>query len=267
MELEKIDFSLRDMIEQVKQILNYKAEEKGLELITDIDFTIPDVLIGDPTRINQVLINLTGNAIKFTEKGSVTISVSSRQLAVDNSETSNAKFQTLNFSIIDTGIGIPKDKLQTVFESFSQANASDTRIHGGTGLGLSISKQLVELMGGKIFIESEEGAGTVFSFEINLPIGSMERMQEQKSSEQIDGSILNGLKVLVVDDNEYNRVVVHDTLKLMADVEIFQATNGQEAIDAVCQYEFDIILMDVQMPLMNGCISGRKCMLLKMQFP
>ncbi|MBK7036123.1 MAG: response regulator [Bacteroidetes bacterium] len=252
MELEKIDFSLRDMIEQVKQILNYKAEEKGLELITDIDFTIPDVLIGDPTRINQVLINLTGNAIKFTEKGSVTISVSSRQLAVDNSETSNAKFQTLNFSIIDTGIGIPKDKLQTVFESFSQANASDTRIHGGTGLGLSISKQLVELMGGKIFIESEEGAGTIFSFEINLPVGSMERMQEQKSSEQIDGSILNGLKVLIVDDNEYNRVVVHDTLKLMADVEIFQATNGQEAIDAVCQYEFDIILMDVQMPLMNG---------------
>ena len=245
MELEQIDFSVRDMVEQVKQTLYYKAEEKGLELITNIDSYIPDVLIGDPTRLNQVLLNLAGNAIKFTEKGSVEIKVQSAKNKIQGDST-------WNFSIIDTGIGISKDKLQTVFESFSQANASDTRIYGGTGLGLSISKQLVELMGGKIDIESEEGAGTVFSFEINLPIGSMERMEEQRSSEQIDGSILNGLKILVVDDNEYNRVVVQDTLKLMAEVEIFQAVNGREAIIQAEENNFDVILMDVQMPIMDG---------------
>ncbi|MEP7263225.1 MAG: ATP-binding protein [Bacteroidota bacterium] len=241
MELEQIDFSIRDVADQVKQTLHHKAEEKGLELIIDCDSKIPDVSIGDPTRLNQVLMNLTGNAIKFTEKGSVSIEI--KMSAIEN---------TILFSIIDTGIGIPKDKLQSVFESFSQANASDTRKFGGTGLGLSISKQLVELMGGTISIESEEGAGTVFSFEINLPAGSIERMKQQKTTEQIDGSILNGLRILIVDDNEYNRIVVHDILKLMASVEIFLATNGKEAIEQAEKNNFDVILMDVQMPLMNG---------------
>ncbi len=207
----------------------------------NIDTHIPDTLIGDPTRLCQVLMNLAGNAIKFTEKGSVTIEI--KKAAIENN---------ILFSIIDTGIGITKDKLQTVFESFSQANASDTRRFGGTGLGLTISKQLVELMGGNIFIESEEGAGTAFSFDINLPVGSSERMQQQRSPEQIDGNILNGLKILVVDDNEYNRIVVNDTLKLKAQVEVFHATNGKEAIEQAGENHFDVILMDVQMPLMNG---------------
>ncbi|MFZ1799942.1 MAG: ATP-binding protein [Chitinophagaceae bacterium] len=241
MELEKIDFSLRDMAEQVKQTLNFKAAEKGLELFIDIDSKISEVLIGDPTRLNQILMNLTGNAIKFTEKGSVHIKI--EKSVVENN---------LLFSVIDTGIGIPPDKLQSVFENFSQANTSDTRKYGGTGLGLSISKQLVELMGGNISIKSVEGAGTIFSFEINLPAGSKERMENQKLSQQIDGSTLNGLKILVVDDNEYNRIVVNDTLKLMAEVEIFQAINGKEAIAAVEQNNFDVILMDIQMPVMNG---------------
>ncbi len=107
-------------------------------------------------------------------------------------------------------------------------------------------------MGGNIFIESEEGAGTAFSFDINLPVGSSERMQQQRSPEQIDGNILNGLKILVVDDNEYNRIVVNDTLKLKAQVEVFHATNGKEAIEQAGENHFDVILMDVQMPLMNG---------------
>ncbi len=269
MELEKIDFSLRDLVEQVKQTLRFKANEKGLELFTDIDSNIPDVLIGDPTRLNQVLINLTGNSIKFTEKGSVNITIKKPenenivhskllQLQVGGGETNHSPIKkpglenNLVFSIIDTGIGIPPDKLQDVFENFSQANTSDTRNYGGTGLGLSISKQLVELMGGKIAIESVEGAGTTFSFEINLPPGSNERLDEQKGLQQIDGSILNGLKILIVDDNEYNRIVVHDTLKLIAEVDIVEAANGKEAIEAAAQHNFDAILMDVQMPLMNG---------------
>ncbi len=249
MEMEQIDFSIRDTVEQVKQLLQHKADEKGLELIVDIDKNIPEVVIGDPTRLNQVLMNLAGNAIKFTEKGSVTI-----QVKADTIETNNSP---LTFHIIDTGIGIPENKLQAVFESFSQAHSSDTRKFGGTGLGLTISKQLVELMGGKIAIESEEGAGTIFSFTINYPIGSVERLNEQQSADFIDGTILNGLRILIVDDNEYNRIVVHDTLQSKAEVELAIATNGQEALYIMQEQDFDVILMDVQMPVMDGYAATR----------
>ncbi len=247
MDLESIDFSLSDLLGQVKQTMQHKAEEKGLQLVVGIDSAMPDVCVGDPVRLNQVLINLTGNAIKFTEKGSVTIRVEKGV-----SDTS------LKFSIIDTGIGIPQDKLQTVFESFTQANASDTRRFGGTGLGLSISKQLVELMDGKISIESQEGLGTAFSFEIHCPEGSAERLNEQKSMEQVDGSILDGLKILVADDNEYNRIVTGDTLRSKAKVEIIEAINGLEVVDLLSQQDFDVILMDVQMPLMDGYEATRQ---------
>jgi len=254
-ELEQIDFSLYDVINQVKQTLNHKAEEKGLFLITEIDSRIPDVVIGDPVRLNQILINLAGNAIKFTEKGSVSIDVrcqvsdvrgvKSEQLTVNNTSA-------LKFSIVDTGIGIPKDKLQTVFESFKQAHSSDTRKYGGTGLGLSISKQFVELMGGTISLESEEGSGTTFSFVVNLAEGSAEKIKAQKSPEQIDGSILNGLKILLSDDNEYNRTVARDSLMSIADVTIKEAVNGKEVIELLKKEEFDVVLMDVQMPIMDG---------------
>jgi two-component system sensor histidine kinase ChiS len=246
MEVENIDFSISVLIEQVKQLLQHKADEKEIELITNIDGNIPDILIGDAARLNQVLINLAGNAIKFTEKGSVTIEV--KKGAGENS---------ISFSIIDTGIGIPADKLQTVFESFSQAHLSDTRKYGGTGLGLTISKQLVELMGGKIAIESEEGAGTIFSFEINCAIGSMEGLRKNSLAEQVDGTVLNGLRILVVDDNEYNRIVVRDTLQSKANVEISEATNGKEAVELMTENEFDIVLMDVQMPVMDGYQATR----------
>ncbi len=201
MELEQIDFSLKNTIEQVMQTLAHRADEKGLQLIADIDHSIPDVLIGDPVRLNQVLINLVGNAIKFTEKGSVTIEVKKVR-------------QQIKFSIIDTGIGIPENKLQTVFDNFSQANTSDTRKYGGTGLGLSISRQLVDIMGGNITIESEVASGTTFSFILDLENGSEERLQQRLAADrQVDGSILDGLSILVVDDNEYNRIVAKDTLK------------------------------------------------------
>jgi CheY-like chemotaxis protein/HPt (histidine-containing phosphotransfer) domain-containing protein len=199
-----------------------------------------DVRIGDPVRLNQVLMNLAGNAIKFTEKGSVMIQA--KMISADR----------IQFSIVDTGIGIPTDKMKSVFESFSQAHISDTRKFGGTGLGLSISKQLVELMGGNISVESQEGAGTTFSFEIDLPAGSNERLQTQKIPVHIDASILNGLKILVVDDNEYNRTVACDTLTTKAHVEITEATNGKEAVELLKEKDFDVVLMDVQMPVMNG---------------
>jgi hypothetical protein len=257
MEIENIDFSVSEVLEQVKQTLQHKAEEKGLQLIVYRDGKVPDVLKGDPVRLNQILINLTGNAIKFTEKGSVTISVGKATARVAHTSSAVGSLVELNFSITDTGIGIPEDKLQTVFESFSQAKASDTRRFGGTGLGLTISKQLVELMDGTISVESKEGSGTTFSFVIDFPVGSPERLKEQRSAEQIDGSILNGLKILLADDNEYNRIVTHDTLASKASVEITEVVNGKEAVELLSQQDFDVVLMDVQMPLMDGYEATR----------
>ena len=245
LELESIDFSLTDAIKQVGDTLSYKAEEKGLQLITHIDDSIDDVVVGDPYRLNQVLINLGGNAIKFTAKGSV-------EIVVNKVSEADGKL-SLRFSVTDTGMGIPAHKLQTLFESFTQANSSDTRKFGGTGLGLSISKQLVELQGGNIVVESREGSGSTFSFTITYLAGSPEKLQQRIAQEQrIDGNILNGLRLLVADDNEYNRLVVNETLRLKAKMQIDLVTNGQEAVQMLRQNDYDVILMDVQMPVMNG---------------
>ncbi|MCX6244852.1 MAG: tetratricopeptide repeat protein [Bacteroidetes bacterium] len=250
MELEKIDFSLRQTFEQVIETLHHKADEKGLHLLSDIDNRIPDVLTGDPVRLNQIILNLAGNAIKFTEKGSVHI----KGILASGDPSS---VMNIRFMVIDTGIGIPEDKLETVFESFRQANASDTRKYGGTGLGLSISRQLVELHGGEIKIESEEGAGTTFSFALDFTTGSAERLQQINAQANLDGRILNGLKILIADDNEYNRIVACDTLKSKADVAIETASNGHEAIELLRLHDFDLVLMDVQMPEMNGFEATR----------
>ncbi|TRZ70300.1 MAG: response regulator [Bacteroidetes bacterium] len=245
MELEKIDFSLSDVLGQVRQTLGHRAEEKGLELLVNIDSKITDIVIGDPVRLNQVLVNLTGNAIKFTEKGSVSIEVSKEN-------------EGIRFSIVDTGIGIPEDKLQTVFESFSQANASDTRRYGGTGLGLNISRQLVELMGGNISVSSVEGSGTTFSFRVAFEKGSAERLEQRLTSEkQVDGTILDGLTILIVDDNEYNRIVAKDTLKSKCYAEVVAVGSAKEAIDLLRVKKFDVLLLDVQMPVMNGFEATR----------
>lgn len=244
MDLEQIDFSIHDVSQQVLDTLQHKAEEKGLQLVSTIR-NIPKVVVGDPVRLNQVLMNLMGNAIKFTEKGSVELRITS----VDGKT---------KFEVIDTGIGIPKDKLNTVFENFSQANSSDTRKYGGTGLGLSISKQLVELHGGNISIESELGKGSCFSFEVTYLIGSEEKYFEQLRAGDIDGSVLNGLRILLADDNEYNRTVANDTLTSKASVTITEAHNGKEALELLQNKDFDIILMDVQMPMMDGYEATRQ---------
>lgn len=207
---------------------------------------MPEVVVGDPVRLYQILLNLTGNAIKFTDKGSVQLAVDCLPLATASVETSNLKLQTLNFCVIDTGIGIPQDKLQTIFDSFSQANSSDSRKYGGTGLGLSISKQFIKLMGGKLIVESVVNSGSTFSFALHLPIGSSENLLQQKSSEEIDGNILDGLKILLVDDNSGNRIVCRDTLESKSKVIIEEATNGQEAVALLSEKDFDIVLMDVK---------------------
>jgi signal transduction histidine kinase/DNA-binding response OmpR family regulator len=250
LEMEQIDFSLADTVQLVKETLSVRAEEKGLHLLTNIGSEVQDVLVGDPYRINQILMNLGGNAIKFTEGGSVEINV--QQLSEDDSETK------LKFSVTDTGAGIPEDKLNSLFESFKQVNTSDSRKYGGTGLGLSISKQLVELQGGKISVESKEGVGTTFSFVLSFPIGSAEKLAARTRKEQkADGRILNGLRILLADDNEYNRLVANEALSLKANVTIDEAHDGQEAIDMLQLHDYDVILMDVLMPVLNGLDATR----------
>ncbi len=245
MELEHIDMSLSDCLDLVKNTLQYKADEKGLQLFVRVDQDVDDVVIGDPVRLNQVLINLCGNAIKFTERGSVSIEV----------KKSDGK---VRFAVIDTGIGISKDKLEAVFESFNQANTSDTRKFGGTGLGLSISQELVGLMGGSIKVESKEGSGTTFYFDLELEKGDPQRLEQRLASEEnVDGSILDGLTILVADDNEYNRIVARDTLLSNAKVNIIEAENGQEVLDKLTP-DIDIILMDAQMPVMSGFESTKR---------
>lgn len=252
MELEEIDFSLSDVIDQIQQTLRHKAEEKGLELKTEIDKSIPDILAGDPVRLNQILMNLTGNAIKFTENGSVLIGI---HLIEQDASTNK-----LCCFVKDTGIGIPADKLETVFEGFSQANTSDARKFGGTGLGLTISKQLVEMMGGSISIESKEANdeqdsnhGTTFSFCVELKKGSEERLHKRiLSEEHVDGHILDGLNILIVDDNEYNRIVASDTLTSKSSMAVSTAESARQAIDMIQHEAYHAILMDLQMPEMDG---------------
>lgn len=240
-DLENIDFSLRDITAQVMEILMHKATEKGLILLMDLDERLPDVRTGDPVRLTQVLMNLAGNAIKFTDRGTVTLKIAS-----------DGDPRYAIFSVSDTGIGIPADKLDSIFESFAQAAASDTRLYGGTGLGLTISRQLVELMGGQLKVESETGKGSTFSFTLHLPEGSADRLDNALTGKEIDATALNGLRLLLVDDNEYNRMVARDSLLSKADLHINEASNGKEAFEKMKTHPFDIVLMDIQMPVMDG---------------
>jgi len=246
MELEQIDFSVRQVLDQLHATLQHKAEEKGLELNSNISPGIADVWLGDPVRLSQVLINLTGNALKFTEIGSVTITIAPEAAG------------GVCFSIMDTGIGIPADKFHRIFESFTQVNASDTRNFGGTGLGLSICKHLVELMGGQLLVSSEEGVGTTFSFTLPLQAGSVARLEARLHAEtRVDGSVLDGLRILLVDDNEYNLIVAKDTLEGKSDVTVVAVGSAREAIALLEQQPFDVVLMDVQMPQMSGLEATR----------
>lgn len=260
MEFEAIPFSLRETIQTVEDTLRFKAEEKGLLMKTEIAADVPDILIGDSVRLNQVLLNLAGNAVKFTEKGSVTIKVTQ--------EAVNGERAKLLFEVIDTGIGIPADKIDKLFSSFTQASSDTTRKYGGTGLGLTISKRLVEMQNGNIGVSSTYGQGTRFYFSVEFPVGNdQDGLKEGNAAEEIN---LANLRILLVEDNAFNQMVAVDTLEsTIENVTIDVAENGQEALDKIKVYEssswdsdkkfpYDIVLMDMMMPVMDGLEATRE---------
>lgn len=237
---EEIDFNLRSHIRKVKELFAFKAAEKNLKVKIDIDYDIPEIVKGDPHRLSQVLVNLLSNALKFTEEGDITMGV--RMLDEDEEKVH------LMFSVEDTGIGIPEDKLQSVFESFTQADSDITRKYGGTGLGLTITKKLIELQGGRIGVESTLGKGSKFMFDLYFPKSKLKR---DIVSEFQAVSDFTGLQVLVVEDNNMNQLVVSKFLEKKG-IKTMVAVNGKEAIDIVKKNKFNLILMDLQMPEMDG---------------
>lgn len=248
LELEWTDLNVAQILDNVFTTLQFRAEEKGLLFQVDCDPDIPPALSGDPVRLQQILINLAGNAVKFTEKGR--INVIARLLE------QNAGRCRLRFEVTDTGIGMTAEQLAIVFESFRQASSDTTRKYGGTGLGLSISKQLVELFGGRIDVESTPGEGSTFGFEIELAVGTGQRKPETSAAEAAE--TLRGMRILVAEDNYFNQVVAIETLEmLIPDVVVHAVENGQEALNRVKSEPYDVVLMDVTMPVMDGLEATR----------
>jgi two-component system, sensor histidine kinase and response regulator len=243
LELESIEFDLRDLIEKAIEILAMRANEKGIELACHLSPDVPCALIGDPNRLHQILINLISNAIKFTEKGSVVVEVTN--------DPSCSVPGAIRFSITDTGIGIPPDKLATIFESFTQAHASITRTYGGTGLGLTISKQLTDLMNGKIWVESTLGEGSTFHCLVRL------RVAPAKTDTQAVLPIdLQHIRTLIVDDHQTNRNILTETLSTW-NAQVTDVANGYDALAELWRateagQPYRLLLLDCRMPGMDG---------------
>ena len=247
-DFEAKPFNLHVVVEELIKMFSYKAKQQGLQLYVDIDKNVEKQFIGDGLRLNQVLMNLIGNAIKFTEKGFVKISV--RKLGENDS---NAKIQ---FEVEDTGIGIPADKLESVFETFVRIKHKTNKLYQGTGLGLAISKQLVELQGGSIHAASQEDKGSVFTAVLDFT--KAEQYQEtnnisNKHREKVTLRTNKQVNILLVEDHKLNQIVARRTLeKEFENVVVSIADNGQIAIDMFNEKNYDLILMDIQMPVMNG---------------
>jgi PAS domain S-box-containing protein len=245
MHFEAVDFHLRDCFASVLKPLGILADQKGLVLTADIPPGVPDLLIGDPRRLRQILVSLTANAIKFTDRGSVTV-----RAAVESATEGG---QCLHFYVTDTGIGIPEEKQTLIFEAFTQADGSSTRTRGGAGLGLAIVSHLVWRMGGRIWVESTVGKGTTFHFTARLPVSRT----LAPGAPDANPPPIEGLRVLVVDDNTINRAFAAGMLEKHGHSPV-HAINGREAVEAAAREAFDLIFMDVQMPEIDGFEATRR---------
>ncbi len=252
--LEAIEFDVRNVLHSVCKGLTVLARNKNLELAWNVDSKVPQFVVGDPTRLRQIIINLVNNAIKFTHKGKIEANVSVAAAVEEE--------VTLTFSVVDTGIGIPKDKQGLLFEPFTQADDSTTRKYGGTGLGLAISKRLVEIMGGKIWVESEPFKGSTFYFTPVFKVAHKDPSAavvsiSQDSGDKVVGSAnLKGLRILLAEDNFMNQKIATRMLEKKGWV-VSVAQNGREAVDRVNNEVYDIVLMDVQMPIVDGLEATR----------
>jgi signal transduction histidine kinase/CheY-like chemotaxis protein/ligand-binding sensor domain-containing protein/HPt (histidine-containing phosphotransfer) domain-containing protein len=250
MTLEKTDFPLWEVLEGVMKLMAMRAHEKGLELACRVAPGVPEGLNGDPTRLRQIIVNLIGNAVKFTAEGEIAVHVERTERTEGEAE--------LHIAVRDTGIGIPPDKQQLIFEAFSQADSSTTRQFGGTGLGLNISRQLVELMGGRIWVESEEGEGSTFQFTARFGLSDIRVPQIAAEP----WKQLNDVRVLAVDDNATNRLILEEMLGNW-DFQVDVASSGSEALDALEQMQtagsdYDLVLLDGAMPEMDGLELARR---------
>jgi len=240
---EENPISIKELFHSLKNMFLPKATDKGLILSFEHPYNIPDTVLGDPTRLTQIIINLVGNALKFTEKGSVTT-----QAKVLKEETNRF---IIEFSVKDTGVGIPEDKLKYIFERFRQAETYTTRHYGGSGLGLSIAKQLIELQGGEIHVKSIEGMGSEFIFSLPFKKAITTIEKSKKTLSKINVEELGKLNILMAEDNPINIKFIEslfEDYKIYADV----ANNGKEAIEKFTKKKYDMVLMDIEMPQMNG---------------
>jgi CheY-like chemotaxis protein/HPt (histidine-containing phosphotransfer) domain-containing protein len=243
--IEKIDFDLKEVIENITAVFSHRVKEKNLNFSVNVGEGIPSTLKGDPYRLNQILVNLIGNAIKFTHEGRVNVTIALHE--------KNDSGITLNFSISDTGIGIKNDMISEVFESFTQASVETSRKYGGSGLGLAITKQLLEMQNGKISVDSKINKGTTFYFSIPFGYSKSNHQLSPKGKKLKDyHGFLEGKKFLVAEDNRVNQKVIENVLQkagAIADI----ANNGLEAINYLKgKRDYDIIIMDLQMPEMDG---------------
>jgi PAS domain S-box-containing protein len=248
LDLDSEEFDLRDSLKEIISVVALKADQKGLKLACQVEPQAPERVTGDAGRLRQVIVNLVGNAIKFTERGGVTLKV--------KAEAMRTREMTLHFVVEDTGIGIAEDKQSAVFEAFTQADGSTTRKYGGTGLGLTISSKLVNLMGGRIWVESQPGRGSAFHFTARF--GSCDRAGESPgdmpamiAGEQSFSKYNGELSILLAEDNRVNQKVAKGLLQRLGH-RVVIAGNGREALAAFERERFDLVLMDVQMPEMNG---------------
>ena len=243
LDLDPVKFSLRESLNQTMKILALRAHQKGLELLCDVDPDVPDALVGDASRLRQIVTNLIGNAVKFTETGEVSVHVSR--------ESSDDAGVRLHVRVADTGIGIAKEQQQTIFEAFTQADGSTTRLFGGTGLGLAISTRLIAMMDGKVWVDSEPGRGSTFHFTARFDIASQATIALPH-----DPAGLRGLRALIVDDNATNRRILTETLRGW-NMETIAVESGTLAVAVLeraheAHEEIDVILLDCHMPGMDG---------------
>ncbi len=243
-ELESVEFNLAEVLAEALDIAGVGAGAKGLKVSSQIRSNVPVRLIGDPGRLRQILLNLLGNATKFTERGEITLMVE-----MDSAPA------TLHFAVSDTGIGIPDERLSTIFDSFSQADASTTRKYGGTGLGLAISKRFVELMGGRIWAESAVGSGSTLNFTVRFSVATSTKPATSKPATQAIST--RALRILLADDSQENRFLIRGYLKDSGSM-IDEVENGAQAVERFKQRDYDIVLMDAEMPVLDGYSATRE---------